>query len=282
MAPATPAETSATGASTAGTAAEALRPQQARTTPGAQLARRFLLPPAALLGIVILWQALIWITNVPPYIIPTPASVARALVVQRGMLWINTVPTILESLGGFLLGNVLAIAVAVSFVYNRTLERTFYPLAVAIRTVPIVAISPILVLLLGNGYAPKIAIAALITFFPTLVNMVQGLQAADAQALELMHVMSASKSETFRFVRWPSSLPYLFAALRVASTSSVLGAIVAEWIGSNKGLGYLIVLTTFDFRTALLYASMVIASAIALAFFLLISILEWAVVRWER
>lgn len=262
--------------------AETLRTLPPASQAGSQLLRRFLLPPAALLGVVVLWQAIISITNVPPYIVPTPASVARTLAAQRGMLWVNSVPTILESLGGFLLGNVVAILVAVAFVYNRTLERTFYPLAVAIRTVPIVAISPILVLLLGNGYAPKVAIAALITFFPTLVNMVQGLQAADPQALELMHVLSARKDETFRYVRWPSSLPYLFAALRVASTSSVLGAIVAEWIGSNKGLGYLIVLTTFDFRTSLLYASMVIASAIALAFFLLIAILEWAVVRWER
>ncbi|HEY6102787.1 MAG TPA: ABC transporter permease [bacterium] len=263
-------------------AAEAPQAVPGATTPGAQLARRFLLPPIAFLAIVLIWQGIISIFSVPPYIIPTPASVARTLVVQRGMLWINAAPTIFESLGGFLLGNVFAIVAAVSFVYNKTLERTFYPLAVAIRTVPIVAISPILVLLLGNGYAPKVAIAGLITFFPTLVNMVQGLQAADAQALELMHVMSASKSETFRYVRWPSSLPYLFAALRVASTSSVLGAIVAEWIGSNKGLGYLIVLTTFDFRTSLLYAAMALASAIALAFFLLISIMEWAVVRWER
>lgn len=264
------------------TPAETLRGGPSAAAVHAQLVRRFLLPPVAFAAIVLLWQVIIIVSGVPPYIVPTPASVARTLFVQRGVLWINAVPTIFESLGGFLLGNVVAIAAAVSFVHNKTLERTFYPLAVAIRTVPIVAISPILVLLLGNGYAPKVAIAAMITFFPTLVNMVQGLQAADAQALELMHVMSASKSEVFRYVRWPTSLPYLFAALRVASTSSVLGAIVAEWIGSNRGLGYLIVLTTFDFRTALLYSAMVLASAIALAFFLFISILEWAVVRWER
>lgn len=251
-------------------------------SPRGLLLRRFLLPPIAFIVIVLIWQLIIVAFSVPHYIIPSPAAVAQALVTQRRMLWINAVPTIFESLGGFLLGNVVAIIAAVAFVHNRTMERTFYPLAVAIRTVPIVAISPILVLLLGNGYSPKVAIAALITFFPTLVNMVEGLRAADPQALELMHVLSASKGETFRYVRWPSSLPYLFAALRVASTSSVLGAIVAEWIGSNKGLGYLIVLTTYDFRTALLYSAMALASALALAFFLLISIFEWVVVRWQR
>lgn len=251
-------------------------------TAGAALIWRFMLPPLAIAACVLLWQVIISAFAVPPYIIPSPASVGQTLVQQRGLLWENAVPTIIESLGGFALGNLVAMAAAVAFVHNKTLERTFYPLAVAIRTIPIVAISPIFVLLLGNGYEPKIAIAALITFFPTLVNMVEGLEAADPQALELMHVLSASKGEVLRYVRWPSSLPYLFSALRIASTSSVLGAIVAEWIGSNVGLGYLIVLTTYDFRTSLLYATMAVASGIALAFFFLIAVLEWLLVRWER
>jgi NitT/TauT family transport system permease protein len=236
----------------------------------------------AIAVLVIVWDLIIRIFNVPPFVVPTPLSVWHALVKEWPRLLDNAVPTIIESLGGFLLGNVVAIAAAIAFVHSSVLERGLYPVAVAVRTLPIVAIAPIFVLMMGNGYAPKIAIAALITFFPTLVNMVEGLRAADAQALELMHVLSASRTETFRYVRWPSSLPYLFSAMRIASTSSVLGALVAEWIGTNKGLGYLIVLTTYDFRTALLYAAMVVTSAVALAFFFLVSVLEWALVRWER
>ena len=254
----------------------------ARAAAGAVLLRRLLLPLAVIAVLVGVWDLAIRVFQVPPYMIPTPGSVWQALVKERARLADNAVPTILESLGGFALGNLVAIAAAVAFVYNKTLERALYPVAVAVRTLPIVAIAPILVLMLGNGYAPKVAIAALITFFPTLVNMVEGLESADPQALELMHVLSASKTEVFRYVRWPSSLPYLFSAMRIASTSSVLGALVAEWIGTNKGLGYLIVLTTYDFRTALLYAAMVVTSAIALAFFFLVSILEWLLVRWER
>lgn len=249
---------------------------------GAALARRVLLPLAVIAAIVILWDLALRVFKVPAYVIPTPASVGQTLVRERARLADNAAPTILESLGGFALGNVVAILAAIAFVYNKGLERTLYPIAVAVRTLPIVAIAPILVLLLGNGYAPKIAIAALITFFPTLVNMVEGLESADPQALELMHVLSATKGEVFRHVRWPSSLPYLFSAMRIASTSSVLGALVAEWIGTNKGLGYLIVLTTYDFRTALLYSAMVVTSGIALTFFFLVSVLEWALVRWER
>jgi NitT/TauT family transport system permease protein len=251
-------------------------------TAGAVLLRRLLLPVLVIALLIVAWDVAIRVLGIPPYVIPTPASVWQALVKERGRLLDNSVPTIVESLGGFALGNLVAIAAAIAFVHNRTLERALYPVAVAVRTLPIVAIAPIFVLMLGNGYAPKIAIAALITFFPTLVNMVEGLESADPQALELMHVLSASKTESFRYVRWPSSLPYLFSAMRIASTSSVLGALVAEWIGTNKGLGYLIVLTTYDFRTALLYAAMVVTSAIALAFFFLVSVLEWLLVRWER
>src|SRR5262249_1128029 len=244
--------------------------------------RRILLPVFVIAALVVAWDIAIRLFAVPEYVIPTPSSVGQALVRERARLLENAIPTIVESVGGFALGNLVAIAAALAFVHSRALERALYPVAVAVRTLPIVAIAPIFVLLLGNGYAPKIAIAALITFFPTLVNMVEGLESADPQALELMHVLSAGKTEIFRYVRWPSSLPYLFSAMRIASTSSVLGALVAEWIGTNKGLGYLIVLTTYDFRTALLYAAMVVTSAIALAFFFLVTLVEWMLVRWER
>jgi NitT/TauT family transport system permease protein len=248
----------------------------------AVLLRRVLLPLLMIAGLVLVWDIAIRVFAVPDYVVPTPSAVGQALVKERARLLDNATPTIVESVGGFALGNLVAIAAALAFVHSKALERALYPMAVAVRTLPVVAIAPIFVLLLGNGYAPKIAIAALITFFPTLVNMVEGLESADPQALELMHVLSASKTEIFRYVRWPSSLPYLFSAMRIASTSSVLGALVAEWIGTNRGLGYLIVLTTYDFRTALLYAAMVVTSAIALAFFFLVSLVEWLLVRWER
>jgi NitT/TauT family transport system permease protein len=272
----------ATAAASGVTTGGAVPAGPARRPGGAVLLRRLLLPLLVIALLIAAWDVAIRVLAIPTYVIPAPAAVGHALVKERTRLLENAVPTILESLGGFALGNLVAIAGAIAFVHNKTLERALYPVAVAVRTLPIVAIAPIFVLMLGNSYAPKIAIAALITFFPTLVNMVEGLESADPQALELMHVLSASKTEVFRYVRWPSSLPYLFSAMRIASTSSVLGALVAEWIGTNKGLGYLIVLTTYDFRTALLYAAMVVTSAIALAFFFLVSVLEWLLVRWER
>ena len=155
------------------------------------------------------------------------------------------------------------------------------PLVVLINSIPVVAKAPILVLLLGNGFAPKIAIAAVISFFPTLVNMVRGLEAVNPQAMELMRVLSASKREIFLKLRLYNSLPYLFSALRISASSSVVGAIVGEWIGSNYGIGALIIQATYAFDSALLYATVLVGSAFSVLFFMAISLAERLIVRWQ-
>ena len=191
------------------------------------------------------------------------------------------VPTAIEALSGFLLGNIVAIVIATAFVHKKTLEETFFPTVVLINTIPVVAKAPILVLLLGNGMEPKIAIAALICFFPTLVNMVRGLEAVNPQAMELMRVLSASKREVFFKLRLYNSLPYLFSALKISASTSVVGAIVGEWIGSNVGIGALIIQATYSFDSALLYATVIVASCFSMLFFLTVTMLERLIVRWQ-
>ena len=243
--------------------------------------RSVVVPLIGGIGVLAVWQALIVTLHVKPYLVPTPTAVAKALVTDWAMLLKNVWPTTIESLAGFALGNLFAIGLAVVFVHSKTLEQTFYPMAVVLRTIPIVAAAPLLVLLLGQGYAPKIAIAALISFFPTLVNMVRGFGTVDPQALELMRVLSANKREVFFKLRLINSLPFLFAALKIASGACVIGAIVAEWIGSDAGLGVLVINATSQFDTPLLYATMAVASAMALVFFGVVVALEKLIVRWE-
>ncbi len=243
--------------------------------------RSVAVPLVGAVGVLLVWQALIVLLHVKPYLIPAPTAVAKALVEDWAMLLTNVWPTTIESLAGFAIGNLFAIGLAVVFVHSKTLEQTFYPMAVVLRTLPIVALAPLLVLLLGQGYAPKIAIAALICFFPTLVNMVRGFGAVDPQALELMRVLSANKREVFFKLRLINSLPFLFAALKIATGACVIGAIIAEWIGSDVGLGVLVINATTQFDTPLLYATMAVASAMALIFFGVVAILEKLIVRWE-
>jgi len=240
-----------------------------------------LLPTSALVTILVIWTAVVHWFEIPEYIVPSPMHVARTFVGDFSVIVRNLWPTALESVLGFLIGNLASIALATVFVHWKTAELTLFPLAIIIRSIPIVAVAPILVLMLGNDMTPKVLIAALICFFPTLVNMVKGLSSVNPQALELMKVLSASKTEIFFKLRLYNSLPYLFAALKIAASASVIGAIVGEWIGSTEGIGALIIQATYNFDTGLLYAAITAAAVFSVLFTVAISWLERRVVKWS-
>jgi NitT/TauT family transport system permease protein len=243
--------------------------------------RRRTLPALGLCGLVFLWWALVAGFDVKPFIAPSPFLVVETMVNKWSVLWQNLIPTTIEAVGGFMLGNFAAILLATVFVHNKAIQEAFFPIAVMINTIPVVAKAPILVLLMGNGMEPKITIAALICFFPTLVNMVRGLEAVNPQSMELMRVLSASKSEVYFKLRLYNSLPYLFSALKIATSTSVIGAVVGEWIGSTRGIGALIIQATYSFDAALLYSAVIMSSFLAGAFFLLITLIERIVVKWQ-
>jgi NitT/TauT family transport system permease protein len=242
--------------------------------------QRRLLPLVGAATLLFIWWALVFVFEVKPFVAPAPQVVAATLVQKWSLLLSNLWPTVIEAISGFLIGNLIAIGIATAFVHRKTLELAFFPIVVLINSIPVVAKAPILVLLLGNGMAPKIAIAAIICFFPTLVNMVRGLESVSPQALELMHVLSASKWEVFIRLRAPTSIPYLFSALKIAASTAVVGAIVGEWIGSQEGIGALIIQATYNFDSALLYATVVCGSTFSVLFFLAIRALERLCVRW--
>jgi NitT/TauT family transport system permease protein len=243
--------------------------------------RRRLMPALGIIGLLLLWWAVVVIFQVKPFIAPSPWAVLQTLYVKREVLLANLIPTAGEALGGFLMGNLVAIAVATLFVHNRRLQEIFFPVVVMFNSIPVVAKAPILVLIMGNGVEPKIAIAALVCFFPTLVNSVRGLEAVNPQAMELMRVLSASKREIFFKLRVFSALPFLFSALRIAASMSVIGAVVGEWIGATQGIGAMIIQATYNFDSALLYAAIVMSAALSGTFFMAIVLLERAIIRWE-
>jgi NitT/TauT family transport system permease protein len=243
--------------------------------------RRRTLPLVGGALLLFVWWALIAVFHVRPFIAPSPDVVAVTVYQKFAMLMANLLPTAIEAVCGFLLGNLSAITVATVFVHRKTMEEAFFPIAVLVNSIPVVAKAPILILLLGNGLSPKIAIAAIICFFPTLVNMVRGLEAVSPQAMELMHVLSASKREVFVKLRLPTSVPYLFSALKIAASTSVVGAIVGEWIGSQEGIGALIIQATYNFDSALLYATVLCGSCFSVLFFLTIRLIERVVISWQ-
>ena len=243
--------------------------------------RKRLLPIAAFVLVLVLWELVVRFYDVKPYIAPAPSAVALLMVQRVGLLMRNLLPTAVETFLGFGVGNLFAVALAIVFVYRKTAEEALFPIAVMVNTIPIVAIAPILVLLLGNDLKPKVAIAAIICFFPTLVNMTRGLRAVSPQHLELMRILSASPREVFMKVKFANSLPYLFAALKIAASTSVIGAIVGEWIGSTRGIGALILQATYNFNSPLLYASVAVGSIFSACFFGVILALEHRFVKWS-
>jgi NitT/TauT family transport system permease protein len=268
-------------ASAAGLAAPDTEYQAWATARQRRLWRRRLLPALGITGLIVLWWAVIATFDVKPFIAPSPWAVVETLYAKRAVLLDNLLPTAMEAAGGFLLGNLAAIAIATVFVHNKTLQDIFFPVVLMFNAIPLVAKAPVLVLIMGNGMEPKITIAALVCFFPTLVNMVRGLESVNPQAMELMRVLSASKTEIFFRLRLQNSLPYLFSALRIAASMSVIGAVVGEWVGATVGIGAMILQATFNFDSPLLYAAIVMSATLSGLFFLLVTLAERWIIRWQ-
>ena len=234
------------------------------------------------LGVCILlaaWGTAIALFDIKPYIAPSPQLVLETLYQKRALLWTNLLPTAMEAAGGFAIGNLVAILIATVFVHNRTLQQLFFPAVLIFNSIPIVAKAPILVLIMGNGIEPKITIAALVCLFPTLVNAVRGLESPPPQQLELMRTLSASPAEIFFRLRLMNALPFIFSGLRISATMCVIGAVVGEWIGTDVGVGAMIIQATYNFDSPLLYAAIFLCAALSGFFFFLVALAERLLVR---
>ncbi len=239
------------------------------------------LPIFGVSSIILVWQFVLPWSGVPSYIAPTPTQILGVFVQQWPLLVSNFMPTFIEALAGFAIGNSAAVLLAVVFAYSRFMQAAYFPVILFFNTIPILALSPIIILIFGLGMLPKIIIAAVICFFPTLVNMIRGLASSTHNEEELLRVLSATPWETFWRLRWPRSLPMLFSSLRIASATAVIGAIVGEWIGAEKGLGAMIIQATFNYQSDKLYAAIVMSSSLSIFLFLVIVAIERKVVRYH-
>ena len=238
------------------------------------------LPVLGAASILLAWQYLLPLLGVPAYIVPTPTAIFGVFQKNFTLLMDNLRPTLIEALAGFVIGNLAAVLLAVLFVHSRVLQAAYFPIVLFFNTIPILALSPIIILIFGLGMTPKIVIAAVICFFPTLVNMIRGLDSASDNEHELFRVLSATRSEIFWSLRLPRALPMLFSSLRIASATAVIGAIVGEWIGSDKGLGALIIQATFNYQSDRLYAAIVLSSSLSIALFCIVVLIERRVIRY--
>jgi ABC-type nitrate/sulfonate/bicarbonate transport system permease component len=235
--------------------------------------RRWALPLAVVVVLLGLWElAARWdliadALNIKPYLIPAPSDVGESLWNDRELLAEDAWVTAQEVLLGFALALALGFAFAVALHLSDTLRRAFYPLLVASQTVPVIAIAPILIVWLGFGIGPKLAIIALVCFFPITVNTLDGLRSVDPDLPRMMRTLDAGRSQILRRVEVPSALPFLFSGAKIAAAISVIGAVFGEWAGADEGLGHLILIAQGQLQTARVFAAVVVLSALALILF---------------
>jgi NitT/TauT family transport system permease protein/putative hydroxymethylpyrimidine transport system permease protein len=218
--------------------------------------------------------------HIEPFLVPAPSDVAQSIWQDRGLLADNGWVTLKEVLAGFALSVAAGVAFAVVLHLSPTLRRAVYPLLVASQTVPIVVVAPILVVWLGFGIGPKLAIIALICFFPITVNTLDGLGSVDPDLVKLMRTLDASRWQTFSRVEGPTALPYFFSGAKIAVAVAVIGAVFGEWAGSSSGLGHLIQVASAQLQTARTFAAVTVLSAFAILLFALLAALERRVAWW--
>ena len=243
-------------------------------------ARPVLLPTAALLSVLVLWELSYRVFNIPKFVVPAPLGIVTETWQWRWRLLGHSWVTLYETLAGFGLSIAVGTPLAVLIVYSPLLRGALYPLLVVAQAVPKVAIAPVFLLLLGAGEVSKIVVAFLVAFFPVVVDTATGLAATPPELLDLSRSYRASALKTFLKVRFPMALPFFFSGLKVAVTLSVIGAVVGEFVGSDEGLGYVILSATSYWKSNLAFGAMLLLAAMAVGLFGLVEVAERLVCPW--
>lgn len=249
--------------------------------------KRFGPPSVAFILFIGGWELFCRISGLKPYLLPKPSDIVMAASENASNLWVSVYTTITEAVLGFLLSIILGVGFAVLLASSKLIERSIYPYAIIMQTIPIVAIAPIIVIWFGAGMNAIIIIAFLIGFFPMLSNTLIGLNSTDHNMKNLFYLYNASPLQTMLRLRIPAALPYIVAGLKISCTLAVIGAIVGEYIagigGGNGGLGYAITVASSRLQTAYLFACGLSASLLGIAFFLLVNAFsKWLLSSWHE
>jgi ABC-type nitrate/sulfonate/bicarbonate transport system permease component len=251
-------------------------------TPGGRRAWWLILPAVGLLVLLCgIWEFYVRVKHVQPVILPPPTKVATTLWDNRSTLGSDLLVTLKEIALGFFFGFAIGFASGILIVYSKVMERTLYPIVIASQVIPIFAIAPLLIIWFGFGITPKVIIAALIVFFPICVNMVEGLRSADQGIIDVMRSYGASELRIFRSIRLPASIPNLLVGTQVGITFAVIGAVIAEWVGADKGLGYRMVVANSQSETDLVFAAIITLAVVGVLLFALVRVIGDVAFPWQ-
>jgi len=246
-------------------------------------AAAYVLPPAlTLIAAFAFWEFWVQWRDIAIIIVPPPSAVWERFVDDPAFFWREGGWTLYEATLGLLMGSAFAVALAVAMAHSRLAERALFPLAIVIKVTPIVAVAPVLVILFGFGTTPKIVVAALLSFFPMLVNAMTGFRDVNPGTLEFMRSLRASPWQLFWKLRAPSALPYLFAALKVTYPLALIGAVVAEWFTGDRGLGLVIFVANSNLDTPTLFAAIGVLALTGVSLNVILSVAERRILFWHQ
>src|SRR5215471_1439978 len=243
--------------------------------------RNMILPLVAIAAALALWAAIVAIFSVPDYLLPSPQAVALRIDKEWPLLWKHGIYTLGSVLSGFAASIAIGVPIAFAIVLSPIIERATMPFLVMTQTIPKVAIAPILVVWLGFGLLPKIAIVFLISFFPIVVSTVVGLKSVETDMVDLVRSMGARTVKIMLRVRAPSALPQMFAGFKIAVCLAVVGAIVGEFVGSDRGLGFLLLTSTGTLDGPLVWSALLVLIATGMVLFAIVSWIERLAIPWH-
>ena len=239
-------------------------------------------PVLTFVVVLALWELAVLAFAIPQFLLPAPSRIFQAFGETDLMIWLGHIwATLRIALAGYLLSAAIAIPLGILLATSRFLSRTLYPLLIVIQSLPVVAIAPIIVVTLGANDLPRIAITFLITFFPIVVSSVTGVAATPPELIELSRSLRAGTWREITQIRLPYALPHIFSALKISTTLAVIGAVVAEFVAADKGLGYFIAISTSFFRIPSAFGGLIILALMSLLLFQLVSRLQLLLAPWS-
>ncbi|HVP06171.1 MAG TPA: ABC transporter permease [Dehalococcoidia bacterium] len=248
-----------------------------------RVAAGYVLPPLLAFALLVaFWEAYVAWKDVSVVVVPAPHRIAQRLWDDPWFFCKEGAYTLYEATAGLLIGTSVALALALVMSYSRLLERAIFPIAIAVKVTPIVAISPVLVVIFGFGVTPKLIVATLLCFFPMLVNATIGFRDVNSAQLEFFRSLSASRWQVFWKLRAPSSLPYIVSALKITYPLALTGAVVAEWFSGTHGLGYVVYSAWLNLRTPELFAAIGVLAVTGVALYATLSLIEQRVLFWHE
>ena len=241
-----------------------------------------LLPPLTFAGMVALWWAAVELFKIPAYLLPGPGPVFSRLITDAGILWTHSQVTLTEILLGFGLTVITAIPLGLLIALSPLAKQIVYPPIMLMQLVPKIAVAPLFLVWLGFGIESKVLLTVLMTFFPLLLASISGFQILDDRFLYLTKSMGATGWQTFRYLRFPAALPVIFSGIKTSATIAATAAIVAEFVGANKGLGYVLLRGTSTMDIELVFAVLVVLTLVGIAINYLVEFSEWLMTPWQR